>query len=197
MTTETDDPTELANVITRAVGGSREAFAQLVRDHHECVRAYLRRFVRSVDDADDLAQDVFLTAFRGLNEFDFSAPFGAWLMGIARNRALHHLRSELRRRKREANGLLVAMAEARLRQIELFDAEESEQELIALRDCLDQLPRNSREFVDQFYFSHRSAVEIAREREMKETAVRMTLMRIRRALADCIKQRNSQRESIR
>ena len=173
---------------------SPESFTELVRQHHRSIRVFLGRFVRSAEDVDDLAQEVFLTAFRSLDQYDASSPFGAWLFGIARNRALHHLRTELRRRQREANSAQIALAEARLRQAEECDLEETTQENRALQDCLQELPRNSRRLVDDFYFSGRTAVEIARERELKDATVRMTLLRIRRALADCIQRRVPGRE---
>lgn len=180
---------DFARLIDRALDGSREAYAELLRRHQRSVRLYLGRFVHSADDADDLAQDVFLAAFRSLAEFDASAPFGPWLRGIARNRALQHLRGELRRRRRETNGVQVALAESRLQQAEEGDPERDRSERDALRECLKELPRNSRRLVDEHYFSDRTAADLARERNMTAGAVRMTLLRIRRALADCMRRR--------
>jgi RNA polymerase sigma-70 factor, ECF subfamily len=187
--------TELAGLIDQALGGSREAYAELVRRHQRSVRMYLGRFVHSADDADDLAQEVFLAAFRGLEEFDPSAPFGPWLMGIARNRALQHLRSELRRRRREANGVQIALAECRVQQAEERDAERDRSESDALRECLEKLPHNSRRLVDEHYLSGRTAADIARERNATAGAIRMMLLRIRRALADCMRRRLDLRET--
>ncbi len=55
------------------------------------VRGYLRRFV-SVDEVDDLLQIVFLEVWRSRSRVDSGRPFEAWLFGIARKRAIDHLR---------------------------------------------------------------------------------------------------------
>jgi RNA polymerase sigma factor (sigma-70 family) len=87
-----------ARWVEEARGGSAEAFSELVRVHHAPVRAYLARYVRDRETADDLAQETFLSAFRSLPTWRGDAPLRMWLLGIARNRALTHLRDEERRR---------------------------------------------------------------------------------------------------
>jgi RNA polymerase sigma-70 factor (ECF subfamily) len=52
-------------------------------------------------DVDDLSQDVFVTAFRGLSSYRRGKDFGAWLRGIARHRLLTHFRSRQRRVRAE------------------------------------------------------------------------------------------------
>lgn len=181
----------LRGLIERAGDGCREAMAELVRRHERVVRLYLARFVATAADADDLAQEVFLTMFRDLDSYDSDAPFTAWLLTIARNRALHHLRSEVRRRRREGDAVRLNLARAQVEAAEADDPQNAERELIALRDCLDGLPPNSRRLVDAFYFAGQSAEQIAARRDAKAGTVRMTLLRIRRSLADCIEQRAS------
>lgn len=192
--TDVEQTADLADLVDGAMRGSREAFAELVQRHHHAVRAYLSRFVRSLDDADDLAQEVFLTAFRGLEDFDFSRSFVGWLMGIAKHRALHHLRTESRRRRRETNSLQIALAKIRLQQAEQYHAVNNLQETQALRACLEELPKNSRKLIKEFYFDDCKAADIARVRGVKDGTIRMTLLRIRRALADCMQRRIGMRE---
>ena len=73
--------------IERARGGDRAAFSQLVRMHQAVVRAYLGAHVREAEAADDLAQEVFLRAFRRLDAFQLpdSGTMRPWLLGIAAN----------------------------------------------------------------------------------------------------------------
>lgn len=65
----------------------RHAFGELVRRHQSAVRGFLRRLTRGDHaQADDLAQDTFLTAYRALANFHGGASFSTWLLGIAHNR---------------------------------------------------------------------------------------------------------------
>lgn len=92
----------ISDTIRRVVRGEKDHFRLIVREHRLMVRSYLGSQLHRADEVDDLAQDVFLTAFRQLDQFDHRASFAAWLRGIARNRLLMHFRSTGRRRAREA-----------------------------------------------------------------------------------------------
>ena len=67
-------------------------FELLVRRHQSFVAANCRAIVRSPNDVDDLAQEVFVKAFFGLRRFERRAPFRAWLHRIKVNHCLNHLR---------------------------------------------------------------------------------------------------------
>ena len=74
-------------LIRRArVDDDHAAFGELVRRHQSAVRAFLRQLTRGDHAlADDLAQETFLQAYRGLRSFDGRAAFSTWLLGIAHN----------------------------------------------------------------------------------------------------------------
>ena len=67
-------------------------FEILVRRHQSFVAANCRAIVRSPNDVDDLAQEVFVKAFFGLRRFERRAPFRAWLHRIKVNHCLNYLR---------------------------------------------------------------------------------------------------------
>ena len=72
--------------------GDREAFMQLVRIHQARVRALANGLVGDHALAEDVAQEVFLRAWRGLPGFRGDAGFSTWLYTIARRTALEHAR---------------------------------------------------------------------------------------------------------
>ena len=80
---------------------SREPFARLVEAHQQAVRAFLRRLCGDPAEADDLAQEVFIAAWTGLDSFRSGADFRLWLYGIAYRKFLAGRRAAGRRRKRE------------------------------------------------------------------------------------------------
>ena len=82
-----------AAVVALAMGGDRDAFSELVRRRQSWLRNLLRRLCRDPSLADDLAQQVFLRAWRSLPTLKSVAAFGAWLRRLAINTWLAHVRS--------------------------------------------------------------------------------------------------------
>jgi RNA polymerase sigma-70 factor (ECF subfamily) len=78
--------------LDRARQGDREAFGRLVRRHQRRVYAAALHITGSHHDADDVAQEAFVRAYRGLKAFDGRADFFTWLYRITVNTALNHLR---------------------------------------------------------------------------------------------------------
>jgi RNA polymerase sigma-70 factor (ECF subfamily) len=74
-------------LIRRARAGDEDAFAELVTFHATRVYGALRRFGLSEDEADEVAQEVFVRAWRGLARFEERAQFSTWLYRIAFNEA--------------------------------------------------------------------------------------------------------------
>jgi RNA polymerase sigma-70 factor (ECF subfamily) len=124
-----------AGVVRQAAAGSADAFALVVRRHHAAVRWCLARSIRDPSTVDDLAQEVFLAAHQRLAEYRGSGSLRSWLLGIARNMAKQHLRTECRRRARETGSLAVQLARWRLDRLEneLVDREDQEQVFVVLR----------------------------------------------------------------
>src|SRR5207248_1978345 len=75
----------------------RQAFGQLVQLYQRRVYATARRLVGGHADADDVAQEAFLRAYRGLKGFDGRSDFFTWLYRIVVNVSLNQLRAGSRR----------------------------------------------------------------------------------------------------
>jgi RNA polymerase sigma-70 factor, ECF subfamily len=83
--------------IAAARDGSLPAFERLVRRHQGVVRGFLRRLAGDADQADDLAQEVFVLAWRKLGDFEARGTFRGWLCRVAYTRFLQHRRADLAR----------------------------------------------------------------------------------------------------
>jgi RNA polymerase sigma-70 factor (ECF subfamily) len=79
-------------LVDEALAGDRDAFGALVKRHQRGLVNYIFRLVGSRDVATDLAQEVFLKVFVGLQSFDPRYRFTTWLYRIASNGAIDHLR---------------------------------------------------------------------------------------------------------
>jgi len=82
--------------LARARGGDRAAFSALVRRHQRRVYATALHILGNHSDADDVTQETFVRAYRGIANFDGRADFFTWLYRITVNTALNHVRSNKR-----------------------------------------------------------------------------------------------------
>jgi RNA polymerase sigma-70 factor (ECF subfamily) len=76
--------------VERARNGDQQAFALLVDAYHTRVWRFLLKWVKNRDDAEELAQETFLAAWRALPSFRAGSQFSTWLLGIALNLARNH-----------------------------------------------------------------------------------------------------------
>ena len=82
---------ELATIVVAARDGDRGAFAELYRRFNRAVHGVVLARVRYADAA-DVVQDVFAAALERLPQLGEAAAFPGWIMSIARNRAIDHVR---------------------------------------------------------------------------------------------------------
>jgi RNA polymerase sigma-70 factor (ECF subfamily) len=85
-------PVDEAALVRAARNGDREAFMRLVRVHQAGVRAFAHGLLGDRVAAEDVAQETFLRAWRGLGAFRGEAAFATWLYTIARRAALDEVR---------------------------------------------------------------------------------------------------------
>ena len=184
-------------LIEKSRHGDAAAFTHLVSAHQGRVRAYIGGTVNRPEEVDDLAQEVFLSAFRSLETYKGEAPFGVWLLGIARHKTLMHLRHEVRRLARESRSLDLVLSDLRLRMVEADELllARREREITALQRCLERLPAAGAELITERYFRARSITDMAKASGKREGTVRMSLMRLRQALRACMEQRLSKEQA--
>jgi RNA polymerase sigma-70 factor (ECF subfamily) len=90
------------SLIQQAKAGSDIAFSRLVAEHQQAVRAFLRRLCARPDDADDMAQEAFVTAWANLHRLCEDAHFRTFVCGIAYRKALNDRRSQGRSLRRDS-----------------------------------------------------------------------------------------------
>jgi RNA polymerase sigma-70 factor (ECF subfamily) len=78
-------------LIKQILCGDKEQFALLVIRHQQRVLRFILKYEHNVDDAEDLAQETFLQAFRTLSSFNYQSRFSTWLTGIAFNLIKNHI----------------------------------------------------------------------------------------------------------
>jgi RNA polymerase sigma-70 factor (ECF subfamily) len=95
---------DVETLVARAQQGDVRAFEQLIRSHLSVVRRYARAHAPREEDADDLAQDALLKAYRSLRQFRYQCAFSTWLYAIVRSVFLDAAKSRAgRERAHEAS----------------------------------------------------------------------------------------------
>jgi len=84
--------------VIRAQLGDDDAFMRLAERYHARILHYVRRIVGDRGTADDVAQETWVAAYRGLRRLKEPEHLKAWLFGIARNTANNALRKQGRSR---------------------------------------------------------------------------------------------------
>lgn len=148
------------------------------------VASIVLAIVRDVDLSRDIAQDVFLSAWRDLGRLRNPGSFLPWLRQMARNHAHQALRTRIRRRRWL---LPFAGQEEQLAAVPVADATPSERLLDAerrdlMRSALASLPDDTREVLILFYREGQSVAQVAALLDLTEVAVKKRLSRARIAL---------------
>lgn len=80
----------------RFLDGDMEAFAEIVEAYRESLIRFLCRFIGDTDQAEDLAEDVFVEVLLHPKRYRFSCSLKTWLFTIGRNKAVSHIRKHAR-----------------------------------------------------------------------------------------------------
>lgn len=187
-----DDPE--AQLMLRFKEGDESAFDQLVEKFKTPVLNYIARQIGSIDEAEDLAQNVFVQVYKNAERYEATAKFTTWLFTIARNLCLN----EFRRRQRhpvqsleqtmsddpDAEPAQLADIKARSPSQETMDVELQERVLAAIQ----KLPENQRTAVLLCRYEGLAYEEIAKVLNTSVSATKSLLHRARETLKEELKE---------
>jgi RNA polymerase sigma-70 factor (ECF subfamily) len=164
--------------------GNVTAFDQLVERHYDAVYAVARRLSSSPDDAEDVAQEVFLAAWRQIARFQRRAAFKTWLIAICIRQSAAHARSvRVRPTSLDDLGPREPMVPSTVSPAALLERREQED---ALHRAIHALPRAQRESIVLHYFGSLTCAEAAAAMGISAGAVMTHLFRARKALRDTL-----------
>lgn len=169
-------------LIRRIHAGESEAFELLVVKYQEKVFRLIRRLVGNRDQVEDLAQEVFIRAYRSLGSFKGESSFYTWLYKIALNTCRNYYRSQGRRPEGsmvEGESVLESIqAEGNSPEREAFRSEFWD----AVKDSLHSLPSEQREAIVLCDLEGLSYEEMAEVIGIPVGTVRSRVFRGRRSL---------------
>jgi len=168
------------DLVTRAQGGDRDAYAQLVRQHRQVAFRVAYLIVGSAADAEDVVQEAFVKALKGLDRFRQDAPFRPWLLRIVGNEARNLRRAAGRRLHYETRAGLAAVSGDAVPSPEVAaEVDDLRSQLLA---AVNQLPPRDRLVVGLRYFLELSEEETATAAGIPRGTVKSRLWRAKRRL---------------
>ena len=159
-------------------------FLQYFLKNEGLLKAYLVAAVQDLDDADDLLQEVSSVLWEKFDRYDPARPFAAWALGVARLEVLNYRKGLARRREVLSEDSLRALEDTALQNAPEVDGIRTH-----LSTCLSGIKEAPRRVLDMRYREALPIQKIAERMGRKVGAVEMTLVRVRRALRECIDRR--------
>jgi RNA polymerase sigma-70 factor (ECF subfamily) len=99
MTDSTAADVADAELVARARGGDHQAYAQLVRRHQRTALRVAYAICGSTTEAEDVAQEAFVKAYRALGTYRGDSAWRPWLLRVVANEAKNRVRADVRRRR--------------------------------------------------------------------------------------------------
>lgn len=182
---------EVAELVAQAKAGNQAAFATLYRLHVQTVYRYLAYRLRNNSTAEDLTAEVFIRALRKIGDFEWrGVDFSAWLLRIARNILLDHVKSSGSRLE------VVGIAPGDMNEgsspgsdLEVLDQLDRE----ALHESLNKLRPEHQEVLYMRFLQGLSSLEVAEAMGKTEGAIRVLQFR---ALKQLVKVMNMEKADL-
>jgi RNA polymerase sigma-70 factor (ECF subfamily) len=181
-------PEPEARLLARLRAGDEPACAELVRTHGCRMLQVARRFMRCEQDADDVVQDAFLSAFASIGSFTAGSRLSTWLHRITVNAALMKIRSRSRRPETTLEGLPEFDATGHYaRPIPAWAADAADRAATGetrqlVRDAIDRLPETYRQVLLLRDIEEYDTAEVAIMLDCSVANVKTRLHRARQAL---------------
>ena len=175
------------SLIEQCLAGDQTAWEQVVRQNWRKVFNVAYKFVGKHDEAEDLAQDIFLKIFRALNTFDRRANFQTWIISISRNLCIDHYRSVRKERQTIARDVDSSDLQPATSERGPYQVAEHQDLRAQLRQALETLPVTLRTAVVLRDLQELSYQEIADRLGLPEGTVKSRINRGRIELAHQLK----------
>src|SRR3954466_14483056 len=170
-------------LIEQTLGGSQAAYAELVRRHQRFVFTLAMRFSKSREDAEEIAQDCFIKAYRSLASFQKQSKFSTWLYSIVYTTAMTFLRKKrVDTDSIDDEGTFIQV-ENQTSAYDINDAENKSRSFY-LNQAIEQLLPDDATIITLFYKGEQSLEEIAQAMGMEANTIKVKLFRARQRLKE-------------
>jgi len=166
--------------VKRVQEGDIACFACLLDKYSRQVHSLIVKVVQNREDAEELAQDVFLKVYKNISSFKGDSSFSTWIYRIAYNAAI----SATRKRKME----FLAMEEAQIENVSeeeienMMNRSDTSTQIERLENAIKQLPPEERALILLYYMQDKTIEELVVISGLTASNVKTKLFRIRKKL---------------
>jgi RNA polymerase sigma-70 factor (ECF subfamily) len=179
-----DDKSDI-DLISNVLQGDKMAYAQIIKQHQRFVFTLALRFSKCREDAEEIAQDSFIKAFRALPTFKQNSKFSTWLYSIVYTTAMTFLRKKRLDTQSIDDETSLIQLEAYSSDHTVIDVEhKSKMQFVNL--AISQLAPIDAAIITLFYQGEQSLEEIAQALGMESNTVKVKLHRARHRLKEKI-----------
>jgi RNA polymerase sigma-70 factor (ECF subfamily) len=163
-------------IIKLVQAGNIHAFSELVNRHKNMVYSLVLKMIGNIEDAEEVAQDSFVKAFKSIKQFKGQSKFSTWLYRIAYFTAINHLRK---------NKLLTAtidMSSFSNNDKSAIEKLNQEEQKKYINQALEHLKPIEKTLITLHYLDEFSNKEIEKITGLTSSNIKVTLMRTRKKL---------------
>ena len=170
------------DLIKLCLSGDIESFSFIIQKYQARVINTCLKYTKNLQDAEDVAQEVFLKAYQSLDTFKFESKFYSWLYRIAVNTCLNYINSKEKRTERETISDISCLNDVKStidNPQDYYDIEELKSLVIPM---YEELPTDLREILKMYEFEDNTYEEISEKLSLPMGTVRSRLHRARNML---------------
>ena len=163
--------------IERVKAGQTNYFSYIVERYQDIVFSIAMKVLKNREDAEEMAQESFIKAYKSLHTFKGTAKFSTWLYRITYNNCI----SEVRKRKihfASTDDVQIADEATEMN----LDGIPEENRAKAIKAAMDKLPEDEYTLILLYYFEEQSIEEISRVTKLSESNTKVKLFRARKKL---------------
>lgn len=172
-------------LINQIVEGDTNAFTVLVDRYKDLVFTLALRMLKNREEAEEVAQDTFIKAYKSLDRFKGDSKFSTWIYRVAYNSSL----DRIKKNKKHLNN--VEINEFTAHQVitidNALDAMETQEREASIKKSIDLLPSEDGFLLTLYYFDDLSLDEISKIVGISANTIKVKLFRCRKKLATILK----------
>jgi len=180
-------------LIEQTLAGNQAAYADLVKRHQRFVFTLAMRFAKRREDAEEIAQDCFIKAYRSLASFQKQSKFSTWLYSIVYTTAMTFLRKKRVDTDSIDDENTYIQVESQSSAYDVNNAENKSRSFY-LNQAIEQLLPDDAVIITMFYKGEQSLEEIGQALGMEANTVKVKLFRARQRLKEKL-ERNLKHEA--
>lgn len=170
-------------LIEQTLEGNQSAYADLVRRHQRFVFTLALRFAKGREDAEEIAQDCFIKAYRSLSSFQQQSKFSTWLYSIVYTTAMTFLRKKRVDTSSIDDDESYIQIEGKPSGYDEYNVENKSRSYY-LNQAIEQLLPDDATIITMFYKGEQSLEEIAQAMGIEANTVKVKLFRARQRLKE-------------